>query len=84
MHINKNFKQKKVDLNRKGAYYSLKKHEKLSFLMCNTSQEFSNNIWLIYSGCSNHMIGNQIRIKNMDESIRMEVMLGSDDILKFM
>lgn len=44
-----------------------------------TSQETNlDDTWYIDSGCSNHMTGNKILIKNIDTSVQREVRTGDD------
>jgi hypothetical protein len=48
------------------------------FLTCNVTQESSNNIWFLDSGCSNHMTSNKDLFSSIDTSIKSEVKLGND------
>jgi hypothetical protein len=76
--------EKKVDLTRQDDNYfnTTKNYEDSLFLNCKDAQETSNDIWLLNSGCSNHMAGDRSLIADMDDSVRTEVKLGSDNILK--
>lgn len=75
-----------ADSGKHNAHYSItsEKFEGSLFLTCNTTQEISSNVWLIDSGCNNHMIGNGNLITNLDDSINTEVKLGTDNVVKIM
>jgi len=60
----------------------LKIYEDSLFIKCNLAQYISSNIWLIDSGCSNHMTWNRDQITNLDESVRTEVKLGTKNVIK--
>jgi hypothetical protein len=79
-------KKKKDDLHKHNAnYYNTFQHyEEYLFLICNVAQDISNNIWLIDSGCSNHMIGNRSLIENLDDSVRNAIKLGTNIIVNVM
>ena len=73
-----------VDSGKHTANYSIasKKFEGSLFLTCNATQENSSNFWLIDSGCSNHMMGNKGLITNLDDSVKIEVKFGTDNVIK--
>ena len=48
------------------------------FLACHTMHEPSASVWLLDSGCSNHMLGNKNLVSNFDQSVKTEVKLGTD------
>ena len=49
------------------------------FLSCHVAEEFNNrDIWLLDSGCSNHMTGNQDMFSILDDSVKSEIKLGDD------
>eukprot|EP00253_Pinus_taeda_P027966 PITA_27966 len=48
------------------------------FLACHTMHEPSASVWLLDSGCSNHMIGNKNLVANFDQYVKTEVKLGTD------
>ena len=48
-------------------------------MTCNVTQECSNGIWFLDSGCSNHMTGNKDLFSNLDTNIQSEVKLGNDN-----
>ena len=48
------------------------------FLACNTMHEPSDKVWLLDSGCSNHMKGNKNLVANLDESVKTKGKLETD------
>ncbi|WKA12164.1 hypothetical protein VitviT2T_029580 [Vitis vinifera] len=48
------------------------------FMAYNEEVVFSNNIWFLDSGCSNHMTGIKSLFKELDESHKLKVKLGDD------
>ena len=40
------------------------------FLACNTMHAPSDKVWLLDSGCSNHMTGNKDLVANLDVSVK--------------
>ena len=48
------------------------------FLACHTIHEPSASVWLLKSGCSNHMTGNKDLVANFDQTVKTEVKLGTD------
>jgi hypothetical protein len=48
------------------------------FLTCNVTQESTNDILFLDSGCSNHMTHNKDLFLFIDNSIQCEVKLGND------
>ena len=48
------------------------------FLAFHTMHEPSTSVWLLDSGCSNHMTGNKDLVANFDKSMKTEVKLGTD------
>ena len=51
-------------------------------LTCNVAQESTNDFWFLDSGCSNHMIGNEVFFESLDRSIRSKVKLGNNEIVE--
>ena len=47
------------------------------FLVCNTMHAPSDKVWLLDSGCSNHMTDNNNLVENLDASVKTEVKLGT-------
>ncbi|WP_438938677.1 hypothetical protein, partial [Actinobacillus pleuropneumoniae] len=47
-------------------------------LACHTIHEPYASVWLLDSGCSNHMIGNKDFVANFDQSMKTQVNLGID------
>lgn len=45
-------------------------------MTCLNTKENSNDILLLDSGCRNHMIGLKGLIRNIDESVKLQVQLG--------
>ena len=60
----------------------LKNEEKPMLLICNVTQESSNDIWFLDSACINHMTGNKELFFSLDTSIQSDVKLGNDDRVK--
>ena len=48
------------------------------FLTCNVIHESSNDVWILDSGCSNHMTRNKELFSSIDTNIHFEVKLGND------
>ncbi len=48
------------------------------FLAFHTMHEPFASVWLLISGCSNHMTGNKDLVANFDQSMKTEVKLGTD------
>ena len=74
------------DSGKHNSNYSItsEKFEGSLFLTCNTTKEISSNVWLIDSGCSNHMTRNRNLITNLNDSVNTEVKLGIDNVVKVM
>jgi len=43
--------------------------------------EPSNNVWLLVSGCGNHMTGNKNLVTNLDQLVKTKVKLEADKTL---
>ena len=53
------------------------------FLSCHLLEDkHSEDIWLLESGCSNHMTGNKNLLSSLDASITSEIMLGDRTSIK--
>ena len=50
-------------------------------LACNTMHESSDKVWLLDSGCSNHMTCNKNLVTNLDQLVKTEVNLGTHKTL---
>lgn len=48
------------------------------FLACDSTNNVSKEVWLMDSGCSNHMRGNKDGFVQIDESTKSDVLLGDD------
>lgn len=48
------------------------------FLACNIMHEPSNNDWLLYSTCINHITDNKNLVANMDALVKIEVIFGTN------
>jgi len=48
------------------------------FLAFHTMHDPFDNVWLLDSGYSNHMIGNKNLVAKLDQSVKTEVNLGSN------
>jgi hypothetical protein len=46
------------------------------FLVCDSPINIFKEVWLLDSGCRNHMIGNKASFVKIDESTNSEVLLG--------
>jgi transposase InsO family protein len=53
------------------------------FLSCHKSEEQPKDIWLLDSGCNNHMTGNKYLLSCIDSSISSNITLGNDSLVKF-
>lgn len=49
------------------------------FLACNMTKEKSEDVWFLYSSCSNHMTGNIALFSMLDRSVKSQVTLGTDN-----
>jgi len=66
-------------------YYNIsEKYIDSLFLICKYAQETSHDILLIFNGCSNHMTRNRSLIANLDDSVRTEVKLETNNIVNVM
>jgi len=53
------------------------------FLSCQVSEQvLDKNIWLLDSGCSNHMTGHKDLISNLDTSATTTISLGDNHLVK--
>lgn len=48
----------------------------------NSTESQSNSIWLVDSGCSNHIIGDKTLFNSLDESMQVSVRLGGNKEMK--
>ena len=48
------------------------------FLSCHNTKNQPKNLWLLDSGCSNHMIGNKELLSCIDSSISSDITHGND------
>jgi hypothetical protein len=48
------------------------------FLSCHTTEQQPKDLWLLDSGCSNHMTGNRELLSSIDSSISSDITLGND------
>jgi len=48
------------------------------FLAFHAMYEPSDNVWLLYNGCSNHMMGKKNLVANLAHSVKTKVKLGTD------
>jgi hypothetical protein len=53
------------------------------FLSCHMSEEQPKDLWLLDSGCSNHMTGNKDLLSCIDSSLSSDITLGNDSLVKF-
>jgi hypothetical protein len=52
------------------------------FLSCNKTGEQPKYLWLLESGCNNHMMGNKYLLSCIDSSISSDITLGHDSLVK--
>ena len=52
------------------------------FLSCQSQQILEKDVWLLYSGCSNHMTGHNDLLSNLDTSLITTISLGDDHLNK--
>lgn len=53
------------------------------FLSCHNFEEQQKDLWLLDSGCNNHMTCNQDLISCIDFSVSSDITLGDDSLVKF-
>lgn len=53
------------------------------FLSCHNSEEQQKDLWLLDSGCNNHMTCNQDLISCIDFFVSSDITLGDDSLVKF-
>ena len=54
------------------------------FLACNMAEENNEDIWFLYLGCSNHMTRNISMFSMLDENVKSQVTLGTDNKVSIM
>ena len=52
------------------------------FLSCHKTEHQLKDLWLLDSGCSNHMTGNKELLSCLDSSISSDITLGNDHLVK--
>jgi hypothetical protein len=52
------------------------------FLSCHKTEEQHKDLWLLDSGCNNHMTGNKDLLSCIDSSISSDITLGNDSLVK--
>jgi hypothetical protein len=52
------------------------------FLSCHKVEEQPKDLWLLDSGCSNHMTGNKDLLSCIDSSLSFDITLGNDYLVK--
>ena len=52
------------------------------FLSCHTTEQQPKDLWLLDSGCSNHMTSNKELLSSIDSSISSDITLGNDHLVK--
>jgi hypothetical protein len=52
------------------------------FLSCRKSDEQPKDLWLLDSGCNNHMMGKKYLLSCIDSSISSDITLGNDSLVK--
>jgi hypothetical protein len=81
-HYESECRKKQADLNR-GRENVTNTEEGTSesmFFSCQVTEEASNNhdLWLLDSGCNNHMTGNKDLFSSLDSSVTSQIKLGDD------
>jgi hypothetical protein len=51
-------------------------------LSCHKNEEQHKDLWLLDSGCNNHMTGNRELLSCIDSSISYDITLGDDSLVK--
>jgi hypothetical protein len=76
-------KKKKADQANHNANVTNTSEDKddMLFLTCHAAHESPKGLWLLDSGCSNHMTGDRGLIEDLDESVRTEVKVGTDEVV---
>jgi len=54
------------------------------FLPCNMAEEKSEYVWFLDSSCSNHMTGNIALFSMLDQSVKSQVTLGTNNKVSVM
>ena len=49
-----------------------------TFIMCNTGEEGSPEVWYLDSGCSNHMSGNASLFSSIDNTFKSKIRMGNN------
>jgi hypothetical protein len=52
------------------------------FLSCQKTEQQPKDLWLMDSGCNNHMTGNKELLSCIDSSISFDITLGNDYLVK--
>jgi hypothetical protein len=52
------------------------------FLSCHKTEEQPKDLWLLDSGCSNHLTGNKDLLSCIDSSLSSNITLGNDSLVK--
>jgi hypothetical protein len=52
------------------------------FLSCHKIEEQHKDLWLLDSGCNNHMTGNKDLLSCIDSSISSDITLGDDSLVQ--
>jgi hypothetical protein len=52
------------------------------FLSCHKNEEHHKDLWLLESGCNNHMTGNKDLLSCIDSSMSSDITLGNDSLVK--
>jgi len=80
-HYAHDCRKKIADQGNKRANVTTKSSNSM-FLACHMIHEPYASVWLLDSGCSNHMIGNKDLVGNFDQSMKIEVKLGTDKTME--
>ncbi|XP_073301409.1 uncharacterized protein [Primulina huaijiensis] len=63
-------------------YANEEKQESKLFMVHSHSNDLQNDVWFLDSGCPNHMTGNKSLFKELDESQKMQVRLGDNELIQ--
>ena len=79
-HYTRDCREKIDDQGNKRGNFSTKNTNSMS-LAYNTMHEPYDKVWLLNSGCSNHMTCNKNLVVNLDQLVKTEVNLGTHKTL---
>ena len=75
-HYAHNRKKRIIDQGNHRANFTIESTKSM-LLSCHTMHEPFDNVWLLDSGCNNHMTCNKNLVANLDQSLKTKVKLGT-------